>query len=175
MTMIAAVLTACVSSYGTGSRPTPIPFITPPSPLPSADVAAASPPPPAPAPAVAQPAAPEVLSRGFVLMAVGGSFVRGRVEVIARNGATTATVSASGLPSGGSRLHTVHIHLGSCANPYGGMHLTVLGLLVASPAGTGTLTAPLAPVYVSAGHYVIVYASTSPQVIVACANLAALG
>lgn len=115
-----------------------------------------------------------VLSRTFRLMAVGGSFVSGVVQVTDRNGAFTAAVRATALPSGASTLHAVHIHLGSCANPYGGMHLTVLGLLGANSAGAGTLTAPLAPVYVSAGHYVIVYASTSPQVIVGCANLASL-
>lgn len=107
-------------------------------------------------------------------MPVGGSFVRGIVQITARSGNFTATVSASGLPQGGSTLHAVHIHLGSCANSYGGTHLTVLGLLGANAAGAGTLTASLAPAYVSAGHYVIVYASTSPQVIVGCANLAAL-
>ncbi len=116
-----------------------------------------------------------MMTGSFALMAVGGSFVRGVVQVTARDGVFTATVSAGGLPSGGSTLHTVHVHLGSCANPYAGVHLTVLGVLGTNAVGAGTLTARLAPVYVSAGHYVIVYASTLPQVIVGCANLAALG
>ena len=36
------------------------------------------------------------------------------------------------------------------------------------------VSAPLAPFYVANGHYVIVYANTSPQVILGCANLTAL-
>lgn len=106
-------------------------------------------------------------------MAVSGSFVTGVVQISERNGAFAASVSARALP-GGSSLHAVHIHLGSCANPYAGMHLTVLGLLASNAAGAGSLSAPLAPVYVSAGHYVIVYSNASPQVIVGCANLAPL-
>ena len=115
-----------------------------------------------------------MLSRSFSLIAVGGSFVNGVVQVTERNGAFMATVSARGLP-GGSSLHTVHVHLGSCANPYAGMHLTGLGLLASNAAGAGSLTAALAPVYVATGHYVIVYSNASSQVIVGCANLAPLG
>lgn len=114
-----------------------------------------------------------MFSRSFPLVAVGRSFVSGTVQVTERNGAFTAFVSAGALP-GGASLHTVHIHLGSCANPYAGMHLTVLGLLASNAAGAGSLIAPLAPVYVSAGHYVIVYSNASPQVIVGCANLTSL-
>jgi hypothetical protein len=115
-----------------------------------------------------------VRSASFPLVAVGGSRVSGVVQVTERDGAVVAGVSARGLFAGTTTLHTVHIHAGSCANPYGGIHLTVLGLLQASPAGVGMLTAPLAPVYVATGHYLIVYSTTSPQVIVGCANLMAL-
>ena len=114
-----------------------------------------------------------VLTRTFALMSAGGSFVRGAVRVTERNGVFTASVNATGLLP--STLHTVHIHLGSCTNPYAGTHLTVLGVLDASAGGAGMLTAGLAPVYVSPGHYVIVYASTSPQLIIGCANLGSIG
>ena len=40
------------------------------------------------------------------------------------------------------------------ANPYGGIHLTVLGLIRADSTGAGMLAAPLAPVYVANGRYV---------------------
>lgn len=184
MLLFGTLLTACVSPTGSANRPTPVPFITPHTPFPSADApsaapmattstpSAAAPPPAAAAPAAVPPVAPVVLTRTFALMSAGASFVRGTVQVTERNGAFTASVNAAGLPP--STLHTVHIHLGSCANPYGGMHLTVLGLLGTNAAGTGTLTAGLAPVYVSPGHYVIVYATSSPQLIAGCANLGSL-
>ena len=110
-------------------------------------------------------------SGSFPLLAVGGSHASGVVQVTDRAGSVVATVSVQGLASGMQTLHAVHIHAGSCANPYGGLHLTVLGLLRSGPAGTGMLTAPLAPFYVANAHYVIVYANTAPQVIVGCANL----
>jgi hypothetical protein len=114
-----------------------------------------------------------MISRSFPLAGVGGN-VSGVVTVTNRDGRFLATVSAHGLNMRMATLHTVHIHLGSCANPYGGMHVTVLGLLSASAAGAGMLTAPIAPVYLSSGHYVILYATSAPQVIVGCANIGPL-
>jgi hypothetical protein len=113
-----------------------------------------------------------VLSRNFPLVAIGGSRVAGLVQITDRDGSFVAGVSVVGLRPG--TLHIIHVHAGSCANPYGGMHLTVLGLLHAGPGGAGSLTAGLASVYVASGRYIIVYATTSPQVIVGCANLTAL-
>jgi hypothetical protein len=115
-----------------------------------------------------------VLGRSFPLIGIGGSSVTGVVQVTQRGGGFVATVSARGLRAGVPTLHAVHVHLGSCASPYFGMHLTVLGFLNASAAGVGSLTAPVSPAYLSAGHYVILYATTAPQVIVACANLGPL-
>ena len=60
-------------------------------------------------------------------------------------------------------------------NPYAGIHLTVLGLLAADSSGSGTLTAGIGSVYVAPGRYVIAYSTTSPQIIVGCADLVALG
>jgi Cu/Zn superoxide dismutase len=110
----------------------------------------------------------------FPLLAIGGSHASGLVQVTERDGSFVASVSIRGLASGMPTLHTVHIHAGSCSNPYAGRHLTVLGLLHASPTGAGSVTAPLAPFYVANGHYLIIYANTSPQVIVSCANLMSL-
>ena len=175
-----AVLSACTPATGTTTAPTPVPFITPAAPFPS--VATPSPtstplpaalPPAGAASAAALPVA-MVRSGTFPLVAVSGSHASGLVQVTDRAGSFVASVSVQGLASGMPTLHTVHIHAGSCANPYGGLHLTVLGLLHASAAGAGTLSAPLAPFYVANGHYVIVYANTSPQVIVGCANLTSL-
>jgi Cu/Zn superoxide dismutase len=84
-----------------------------------------------------------MLSRTVPLIAIGGSRVSGFVQVTERNGSFVATVSARGLTPG---LHTVHIHRGSCANPYAGVHLTVLGLLAADGSGAGTLTAGIGSV-----------------------------
>lgn len=112
-----------------------------------------------------------MVSRTVPLIAIGGSRVSGFVQVTEQNGSLGATVSARGLAPG---LHTVHIHRGSCANPYAGIHLTVLGLLAANDSGAGILTAGIGSVYVAPGRYVIVYASTTPQIIVGCADLVAL-
>jgi hypothetical protein len=98
-----------------------------------------------------------------------GSMVSGSVVVVRTNTGLLATVFANGLVP--ASVHTVHIHRGNCANPYGGMHITVLGLMAGGPADNGVLTAPIAPVYLSPGHYVIVYATASAQRIIACANL----
>jgi hypothetical protein len=175
------VLTACGSTIGASTGPTPIPYIAPPTPSasPSASPIPASPPPAAALPPVAAapaaaPPAPTVRSAAFPLLAIGGSRVSGQVQVTERDGAFVAGVSVRGLAAGTATLHAVHIHAGSCANPYGGIHLTVLGLLRTDPTGMGMLTAGLAPVYVANGRYVIVYSTTAPQVIVACANLMSL-
>lgn len=162
--LLMTVLTACASTTGSSIAPTPGSFITTPTPSPGVAT-----PTPSSTPPVAM-----VLSRTFPLVGVGGSHASGRVQVTEREGAFVADVSVRGLASGAATLHTVHIHAGSCANPYGGVHLTVLGLLRVNTTGAGMLTAPLAPVYVANGHYVIVYANTSPQVILGCANLMAL-
>ncbi len=121
-----------------------------------------------PAPLPPAPPAP-VAIRMFGLVPVGGSMTSGSILVQPVNGLLRATLSARGLLPG--TVHTVHIHLGTCANPYGGLHLTVLGVMFAASDGTGFLSAPIAPVYLSSGHYLIVYANNAPQRIIACANL----
>lgn len=171
---VALVLTACAATTGTSLAPASIAPTTSPtaSPTSVASIPASTPSAAALPPVTAASTAPVVFSRNFPLVAIGGSRVMGQVQITDRNGSFVAGVSVAGLPPG--TLHPIHIHAGSCANPYGGMHLTVLGLLWAGPAGVGSLTTGLAPVYVASGRYVIVYASTSRQVIVGCADLMSL-
>jgi hypothetical protein len=166
--LLTTVMSACGSTTGTSIAPTPTPRIPAPAPSPT-DL----PPTPTSTPPAAAPT-PLVRTGIFQLVAIGGSHASGLVQVTERNGSFVASVSVRGLAPGMASVHTVHIHAGTCANPYGGLHLTVLGLLRTGPTGAGMVTAPLAPFYVANGHYVIVYANTSAQVIVGCANLAAL-
>ncbi len=116
--------TACAPTTGTSITPTPIPSST----SPGASPASVTPTPtPTPAPV---PPAPVVLSRDFPLVGIGGSHVSGVVQVTDRDGSFVVSVSARGFAPGITTIHTVHIHGGSCANPYAGVHLTVLGVLV---------------------------------------------
>ena len=181
--LLATILAACgsLTAVHPESAPAPINAATPAAssltstPTPSSPQSAAAYPPAASPPAAAATAVaagPTMLTRTVALIAIGGSRTNGFVELTDRNGSFVATVSAGGLAPG---LHTVHIHRGSCANPYAGMHLTVLGILAANASGAGTLVAGLGSVYLSPANYLIVYATTSPQVIVGCAGLVALG
>ena len=184
-------LAACGPAAIRPPAPTPIPFITPPAtavttspsaepasppPLPARPTAAPTLGPPPTTPPVAAAAAPPppapVMSRTLFLSPVGGSGVSGTLAIVNQSGAFTATVAVHGIANGS--LHTVHIHLGSCSNPYGGMHLTMIGLITGDSMGTGGVSARIAPVYLSSGHYVIVYGTSSPMRIIACANLAAM-
>lgn len=176
--LLATILAACgsLATVHPETAPAPINAGTPvaspliSTPPPSSPQSAAASPPAAAATAVAP--SPTMLTRTVPLIAIGGSRTNGFVELTDRNGSFVATVSAGGLAPG---LHTVHIHRGSCANPYAGTHLTVLGILGANASGAGTLVAGLGSVYLSPANYLIVYATTSPQVIVGCAGLVALG
>lgn len=88
---------------------------------------------------------------------------------VALNGAGfDVSVFARGLAP--MTAHAVHLHAGNCAFAYGGTHLLVLGELVGSGAGTGSLGAMVDFPYQS-GRYVIVYAGLSPTTILGCATL----
>ena len=137
------VLAACAPTVGTSIAPTPVPFI-----------AAATPSPTTTTPTPTSTPPPMVLTGSFPLIAIGGSHISGLVQVTDRGGSFVADLSVRGLPARMLTVHTVHIHAGSCANPYGGIHLTVLGLIRADSTGAGMLAAPLAPVYVANGRYV---------------------
>jgi hypothetical protein len=170
--LLMLVLSACASLATTSSSrlvaPSGAPIPAPRTPAPT---------PPTSPPMVAQPPPPpatRMLSGAFSIVAIGRSGVSGSVEVSQSGGRFVATVSARGLPLGMATLHTVHIHLGSCANPYGGAHLTVLGILGTNAGGTGSFSAPLAGTYVSSGRYVIIYASLAARTIIGCANLGAV-
>jgi len=119
------VLAACAPTVGTSIAPTPVPFIAAATPSPTATT---------PTPT--------------------SSHISGLVQVTDRGGSFVADLSVRVLPAGMLTVHMVHIHAGSCANPYGGIHLTVLGLIRADSTGAGMLAAPLAPVYVANGRYV---------------------
>ncbi len=167
----AASLPAPSQTSAVPAGATAVPSPSPVGPQPTAPSPTSAPalaPPVRPAPLPPVPPAP-VAIRMFGLVPVGGSMTSGSILVQPVNGLLRATLSARGLLPG--TVHTVHIHLGTCANPYGGLHLTVLGLMFAASDGTGFLSAPIAPVYLSSGHYLIVYANNAPQRIIACANL----
>lgn len=171
--LLGLFLSACAAATSTTIASPTTPPITPtqaasPLPLPSTLPTLA-------APTIVTPP-PEQLSGAFPIIAIGSSRVRGLVQVGQRtDGGFDATVSVSGLTLGIPTLHTVHIHRGSCANPYAGTHQTVLGILGASAAGAGAFSAPIAATYLASGHYVIVYMTTAPRTIVGCANLGPLG
>jgi hypothetical protein len=180
--LLALLLSACGAATSTtiappfAASPSPPPVAATPSPPP---VAAALPPLPSTPPLAASPTPvpppPRMLSGAFPILAIGGTRVRGLVQVGQRpGGGFDATVSVSGLPAGMPTLHTVHIHRGSCANPYAGAHQTVLGILGASATGVGAFSAPIAPTYLASGHYVIVYMTAAARTIVGCANLGPL-
>jgi hypothetical protein len=112
-------------------------------------------------------------SASFPLLAVGGSGTGGSVGITALAARSfSVSLVVHGLPSGVLTAHTVHVHAGSCAAPYAGRHLYVLGTLVGDRQGMGTLHATGPGAYVAPGRYLIVYASSSPDVIVGCADLA---
>jgi hypothetical protein len=148
-----------------------------PSVLPETVVAPSATPAPTRPPVVAQPVpppAPLMRSATFPIIAIGRRGVSGVVQISQSGSRFVASVSVRGLPTGMPTFHTVHIHAGSCSNPYGGMHLTVLGILGANATGAGSFSSALAGVYVTSGRYVIVYADLTARVIVGCANLAGL-
>jgi hypothetical protein len=92
----------------------------------------------------------------------------GRVVVTVQSGAFSVSVFASGLAP--MSAHTVHLHAGNCGFAYAGRHLLVLGRLVTSESGNGSLSAVVGFPY-STGRFVIVYAGLTPGTILGCADL----
>lgn len=182
--LLTFVMASLLAGCGYASEPAPVPITAPetspastPTQTPGGIALPATPVPtatatPTTAVAVATAVPPAPAVGTFPVLPFGGTTVHGTLRVQAGVGFDTSALVLNGLPVG--TVHAVHIHLGSCANPYGGVHLTVVGLLSAGPGGSGALAAPIAPTYLSAGHYLIVYASPSPQRIVACGNLGLL-
>jgi len=105
-------------------------------------------------------------------MAFAGTRVRGSVSVSSQGSQTRFSVSVAGLSP--FSTHAIHIHAGSCRNPYGGVHLYILGFPSAGRAGTVTLRGFGPSHYVAGQYYVIVYANTAPSLIIGCATLGAL-
>jgi hypothetical protein len=99
-------------------------------------------------------------------MAVGEA-VSGQVVVTPAADSFQLQVFATGLPPG-SR-HSVHLHFGNC--PSVGVHLTVLGTLVADNTGSGSMSTTIFRPYTGNGRFVIVYVGPSAGPLAACAQL----
>lgn len=131
-----------------------------PSPAPSPSATAfqtpTAPPPSPPAPATLR----------FPLLAVSEP-VAGQVVITPGSGSYQLSVNVSGLPPG--TVHSVHLHFGSC--PSTGVHLAVLGSLVADAGGVGSMTVTIARPYSGSGRFVIVYAGPSAGALAGCAQL----
>lgn len=110
-----------------------------------------------------------LLTGSFPILPAGGSGVYGHVSVAVRAMETDLSVSVGGLPAMSS--HAIHIHAGTCQNPYGGMHLYILGTLTANRFGNGVVNGFGPRPYAPYSRYVIVYASLAPDSIIGCANL----
>jgi hypothetical protein len=91
----------------------------------------------------------------------------GQVVIIPGAGSYQLTISARGLPPGSA--HSVHLHFGSC--PSTGVHLAVLGTLVADSGGSGSMTVTISRPYSGSGRFVIVYVGPSAGALAACAQL----
>lgn len=134
------------------------------TPSPSASATAAAAVQPAPPPA----APPRVATGTFALIPFGGRGASGSVTVTVQAGAFSVSVFASGLAP--MSTHAVHLHAGNCGFAYGGRHLLVVGSLVASGSGSGSLTSFVGFPY-STGRFVIVYAGLTQGTILGCADL----
>lgn len=103
----------------------------------------------------------------FPLMAVGEP-VSGQVVITPAANQYQVQVFATGLPPG--TTHSVHLHFGNC--PSTGVHIIVLGTLVADSTGSGSISATLFHPYTGNGRFVIVYVGPSAGPLAACVQLA---
>jgi hypothetical protein len=108
----------------------------------------------------------------FPVLSAGGSGVRGSVRVSIRGSQVTTSVSLAGLAP--FTDHAIHIHAGSCASPYTGFHLFVLGFVMANVSGQGATSGFGPSLYIPGARYVIVYSSLAPITIIGCSNLGTL-
>ena len=93
--------------------------------------------------------------------------VRGQVTIKPMAGSYRLQVMAAGLPPGSA--HSVHLHFGNC--PSTGVHITVLGTLVADSSGAASLSVVIGVPYMGNGKFVIVYVGPSAGPLAACAQL----
>jgi hypothetical protein len=96
----------------------------------------------------------------FPLVALGGP-VSGQVVVTPGTNQYQLQVFATGLAAGST--HSVHLHFGNC--PSTGVHITVLGTLLASMSVT------IFRAYAGNGRFVIVYTGPTAGPLAACAQL----
>lgn len=108
----------------------------------------------------------------FDVRGVGGTRVGGTIHVVKQGSTALLSLNAHGLFARSE--HSIHLHAGSCNNPYGGVHLYVLGTLFVNGSGSGTLRASEPFPYVGGRRYVIVYEGLVPSTIVGCANLGSI-
>jgi hypothetical protein len=99
-------------------------------------------------------------------MAVGEP-VSGQVVITPGANQYQLQVVASGLPPGST--HSVHLHFGSCPSP--GVHISVLGTLVADRGGAASMSVTLFRSYTGNGRFVIIYVGPSAGPLAACAQL----
>ncbi len=118
------------------------------------------------------PLAQQSFSGYFPIIPFMGHGARGTVHVTIRGGQTVTTVSVYGVAP--YSVHAIHIHAGSCASAYTGIHLYILGILSTNAAGAGSVSGYGPAPYIPGSRYVIVYDSLAPAVIVGCANLGSL-
>ncbi|HYM49921.1 MAG TPA: hypothetical protein VET65_05035 [Candidatus Limnocylindrales bacterium] len=166
--IVLALLAACSPAVGAGQAEKSVVVRTLPA------VAEATPSPPAALPALAAPpvvAQPAIREGTFPLVPVGMRGAMGSVTVTAQGGGFSLSVSARHLAP--LSLHTVHLHLGSCASAYVGRHLLVIGSVAANGGGVGSVSANLGFPYTT-GRYVIVYANANAVTIIGCADLGGL-
>lgn len=94
--------------------------------------------------------------------------VHGQVTITPLTGSYRLQVQATGLPPGSA--HSVHLHFGNC--PSAGVHISVLGTVVADAAGSGSLTMTFQRPFSGNGRFVIIYVGPSAGPLAACAQLA---
>jgi hypothetical protein len=94
--------------------------------------------------------------------------VHGQVRITPMAGSYRLQVQATGLPPGSA--HSVHLHFGNCPNA--GVHISVVGTLVADAAGSGFLTVIYQRPFSGNGRFVIIYIGPSAGPLAACAQLA---
>jgi hypothetical protein len=102
----------------------------------------------------------------FPLVAVGEP-VSGQVVVTPGTNQYQLQVFATGLAAGST--HSVHLHFGNC--PSTGVHITVLGTLLADGSGAASISVTIFRAYAGNGRFVIVYTGPRAGPLAACAQL----
>ena len=109
-------------------------------------------------------------SSTFPIRAVGGARAGGSVTISTSGGDIVRyTVLISGLSPGS--LHTVHDHLGRCADIEQSQHLAVLAVAAASSEGVIDLNLTESAFLAGSGRILLVYATAAANSVTGCADL----